>query len=242
MNTDFSAFRSAHVVVIGGSSGIGLAAASAAKAQGAVVTLVGRSAERLQTAARELGGAATAVADIADRESVDVVFSGLERVDHLIITAGSIRGGRLVDTNPDMLIVEIIERLAGPMYAIRAALPFMTSSSSIVLTGGQCSDRPTDGAAMLSAGVRGVEALARALALELKPIRVNVIAPGIVETPLFDVFGADGRAAVFETAAERLPVGRAGRPEEIGAAIVFLMSNGYVNGEVLHIDGGGRFV
>lgn len=240
--TPHSALTNAHVVVIGGSSGLGLAAACSAKAQGAAVTLLGRSAARLEAAARQLGGAGTAVADIADRRALDSAFASLDRVDHLVITAGSIRAGRIADTDPDELIVDMTERLVGPLYAIRAALPLMSPASSIVLTGGQYSDRPAEGAAVVSAGVRGVEALARALALELKPIRVNVIAPGLVDTPLFDVFGVEGRAAVFRTAAERLPVGRAGRPDEIGAAIAFLMTNGYVNGEVLHVDGGGRLV
>lgn len=241
--TTQTSLQDAHIVVFGGSSGLGLATAAAAKMKGALITLVGRTLAKLESAAGEIDGARIAVADIADRKSVAGVFDGMTRVDHLVITAGGLHVGRLADTDPDELLIEMHERMAGPLYAIKAALPLMPPTGSIVLMGGQFSDRPSgDGMSVTSAAVRGVEALARSLALELKPIRVNVIAPGLIDTPLFDVFGAQGRAAVFAQAAETSPVGRAGRPDEVGEAIIFLLGNGYMNAEVLHIDGGGRFV
>lgn len=233
----------AHVVVFGGSTGIGFAAAQAAKAQGADVTLVGRTRTRLDAAASALGGAATAVADIVDKGSVEAVFAGMTRVDHLVITAGSLRTGKLADTDPGVLLAALSERIAGPLYAIKAVLHLMPPTGSIVLTGGQLSDRPSgNGTSVIAAAVRGVEAFARSLALELKPIRVNVVSPGYVDTPLFDSLGAEGRAAILRQAAETLPGGRVGCADEVGDAIVFLLRNGYVNAEVLHIDGGGRFV
>ncbi len=233
----------AHVVVFGGSSGIGLATAVAAKAKGAIVTLIGRTSAKLDAAARKIGGAQTAIADIAERKSVEAVFNGMTRVDHLVITAGGLHVGKLADFDPDQLLVEIQQRIAGAVYAIKAALPSMPPTGSIVLTGGQFSDRPpANGASITAAAVRGIEALARSYALELKPIRVNVIAPGLIDTSLFDVFGPEGRAAIFAQATEQLPVGRVGRADEVGEAITFLLSNGYMNAEVLHIDGGGRFV
>jgi NAD(P)-dependent dehydrogenase (short-subunit alcohol dehydrogenase family) len=167
----------------------------------------------------------------------------MTRVDHLVITAGSFTAGKLADTDPDQLLDAMRERIAGPVYAIRAALPLMPPTASIVLTGGQLSDRPSGhGTSVIAAAVRGVEALARSLALELKPIRVNVISPGFVDTPLFDTFGPENRAAVLAQAAAALPGGRIGRAEELGEAIAFLLGNRYINAEILHIDGGGRFV
>ena len=231
-----------HVVIFGGSSGIGLAAASQAKSLGARLTLVGRSHEKLNRAAGLLGGARVVAADITDRAAVEQVFAGMERVDHLVVTSGTFNAGRIADTDPDALLRALDERIAGPLYAIRAALPLFAERGSITLMGGQLSDRPGgDGVAVISAAVRGVEALAGALAQELKPIRVNVVAPGFTDTPLFDVLGENSKA-FLQQVAERLPVGRAGRAEEIGAAILFLMTNAYVNGEVLHVDGGGRLV
>jgi NAD(P)-dependent dehydrogenase (short-subunit alcohol dehydrogenase family) len=124
----------------------------------------------------------TAVADIADRKSVEAVFTGMASVDHLVITAGGLAGGRLAETDPDELLTAVRERIAGPLYAIKAALALMPPTASIVLTGGQFSDRPSgNGVSVISAAVRGIEALARSLALELKPIRVNVISPGFVD-------------------------------------------------------------
>ncbi|KWI56037.1 short-chain dehydrogenase [Burkholderia pseudomultivorans] len=232
-----------HVVVFGGSSGIGLAAAMTAKARGAAVTLVGRSAARLEAAAQAIGGARTAIADIADRQAVQAVFDTMTRVDHLVVTAGRFIAGKLGETDPDQLLAAIQERIAGPVYAIRAALPLMPETGSIVLTGGQLSDRPSGhGTSVVAAAVRGVEALAQSLALELKPIRVNVVAPGFVETPLYDTFGPEARSAILAGAASTLPGGRVGQAGEVGEAIAFLLGNGFMNGEILHIDGGGRLV
>ena len=231
-----------HVVIFGGSSGIGLAAAGQARRQGAQLTLVGRSRGKLELAAASLGGARTAVADIADRAAVERVFAGMQRVDHLVITAGTFNAGRVADSDPDNLLRALDERIAGPLYAIKAALPLLADRGSITLMGGQLSDRPTGhGVAVISATVRGAEALAGALAQELKPIRVNVVAPGFTDTPLFNALGDNGKALLQQVAAT-LPVGRVGKAEEIGSAILFMMTNGYVNGEVLHIDGGGRLV
>lgn len=238
-----SSLLDAHVVVFGGSSGIGLAAAAAAKARGAEVILVGRTASKLEAAARTIGGARTSVADIGDRHAVEALFQTMTRVDHLVICAGTFITGKLADSDPDRLLAALHERIAGPVYAIKAALPLMPSTASIVLTSGQLADRPTGhGTSVIAAAVRGIEALARSLALELRPIRVNVISPGFVDTPLFDVFGSEDRAAIFAQASSALPGGRIGYPEEVGDAIAFLLSNGYTNAEVLHVDGGGRFV
>ena len=235
--------QGAHIVIIGGSTGIGLATAKAAKAAGASVTLVGRTAAKLEAAAREIGETSTTVADIADRKSVEVVFAGMASVDHVVITAGGLVGGRLAETDPDVLLAALQERIAGSIYAIKAALPLMSATGSIVLTGGQFSDRPSgNGVSVVSAAVRGIEALARALALELKPIRVNVISPGYLDTPLFDPLGREARTALLAEVAEALPGGRVGRAAEVAEAILFLLNNAYMNGEVLHIDGGGRFV
>jgi NAD(P)-dependent dehydrogenase (short-subunit alcohol dehydrogenase family) len=232
-----------HVVIFGGSTGIGLATAKAAKTAGAAVTLVGRTATKLEVAARDVEGACIAVADIANRKSVEAVFADTTSVDHIVITAGGLAGGRLTEADPDDLMTAIQERIAGPLYAIKAGLALMPSTGSIVLTGGQLSDRPSgDGFSVISAAVRGIEALARSLALELRPVRVNVISPGFVDTPLFDVLGREMRTAILTGVAGALPGGRIGRPAEVAEAIIFLLGNRYMNGEVLHIDGGGRFV
>lgn len=238
-----SHLQGSHVVVFGGSSGIGLATAVAAKANGASVTVIGRTLATLENVANEIGAAQIMVADIRDRKSVEAVFDKMSRVDHLVITAGGLTVGKLADNDPDDLLIAVRERIAGPLYAIKAVLPLMPPTGSIVLTGGQFSDRPSgNGVSVIASAVRGVEALARSLALELKPIRVNVISPGFIETPLFDAFGPEARATLLKREAAALPGGRVGTPDEVGEAIIFLLTNNYMNAEVLHIDGGGRFV
>jgi NAD(P)-dependent dehydrogenase (short-subunit alcohol dehydrogenase family) len=233
--------KDTHVVIFGGSSGLGLAAAAAAKAGGAAVTLIGRSPERLALAAQSLGGARTQVADIMHREQVEAALSGLGRIDHLVITAGGFAGGDLMGSDPDHLLRTFQVVIGGALYAIRAALPAIPLSGSIVLTGGLLSERPAPGMAVLSAAVRAIEALAVGLALELKPIRVNVVSPGFVDTPQYDVL-AERRGPFLAEQARKLPGGRIGRAEEVGDAVMLLLCNGYMNGEVLHIDGAGRFV
>lgn len=238
-----SSFHDRHVVIFGGSSGIGLATAIALKANGANVTIVGRSHEKLLAAADQIGGARCAIADIADRKSIEAVFDEMTQIDHLVITAGGVHAGKLVDSDPDKLLTEVSEHIAGSLYAVKTVISRMPRTGSIVLMGGQFSDRPSgNGTSVMALACRGIEALARSLALEIKPIRVNVIAPGFVDTPLYDVFGPEGRAALLAQAADSLPVGRIGRAEEIADAITFLLRNEYMNCEVLHIDGGGRFV
>ncbi len=119
----------------------------------------------------------------------------------------------------------------------------MPATGSIVLTGGQLADRPSgQGTSVIAAAVRGVEALAQSLALELKPIRVNFVAPGFADTPLYDAFGPEARDAMLGQAASALPGGRVGRADEVGGAIAFLLGNGFMNAEILHVDGGGRLV
>ncbi len=232
-----------HVVIVGGSTGIGFATAQAAQARGARLTLIGRSLAKLEAAAAQLGGARVAVANVAERASIEAALAGTEPIDHLVITAGSLIAGKLAESDPDALLQALQERIAGPLYAIKAALPRMPATGSIVLMGGQLSDRPAgNGTAVISAAVRGIEGLATSLALELAPIRVNVISPGFIDTPLFDAFGPEARSAVLTQAAAALPVRRVGRPEEAARAITFMLTNGYLSGEVMHVDGGGRLV
>lgn len=231
-----------HVVIFGGSSGIGLAVAAMAKEQGASLTLIGRDHGKLTRAATALGGARLVAADITDRKAVEQVFVDLPRVDHLVITSGTFNAGKIADSDPDTLLRALDERIAGPLYAIKAALPRFARNGSITLMGGQLADRPSgDGVAVIAAAVRGIEGLAGALVQELKPIRVNVVAPGYTDTPLFAAFGARGKE-LLQQVGQGLPGGRVGTADEIASAILFMLTNAYVNGAVLHVDGGGRLI
>jgi NAD(P)-dependent dehydrogenase (short-subunit alcohol dehydrogenase family) len=243
------------VVIIGGSSGIGLETARLALVEGASVTIAGRSEERLRRAAEDLEFSyedasrmkpsdrlRCVVADIADGSSVRALFAGEGHVDHLFLPAGEFRPGAadVLGADLDGLRSSLEVRLLGVVHAIRRAGPKMGEGGSITLMSGLSSTRPAAGMAMVAAAVAGVEGMTRALALDLAPIRVNAVAPGLIETPLWDAFGPQREA--FTARAAKLPVGRIGRPEEVAEAVVFLMTNGFVTGTVLPIDGGGGLV
>jgi len=233
----------ATVVILGGSSGIGLATAKAARAEGAQVTITGRSAQRLQTARADLGDAVrTVVLDVADETGTRIFFQELDHLDHLFITAGTlVKDSRLA---PDSAVLRpaMDTRFWGALYAAKHGALKMNGSGSITFMSGTAAQRPLDGASVASASCGAVEAFARALAVDLAPIRVNTIQPGFVDTPLLDEVLGPQRAEILAAAAARLPVRRIGRPEEVADAVLFLMKNGYVTGITLTIDGGGLLV
>lgn len=226
------------VVVIGGSSGIGLATAHAAVHAGAHVTIVGRDKDRLGAALDQLGAAASGVSvDVADEAGVRDLFAGLEAVDHIVNLAGTHVNGAIADLDTSEMAVPVGNRFWGPVHVFKYGAPKMTGGSITICTGSGVA-RPRPGGALVSAACAGSELLAHAMALELKPIRVNVIRPGIVDTPLLDRMSGGNRDAVLAMMAKRVPVGRAAQPEEIADAIVFLMTNAYVTGSTLTVDGG----
>lgn len=229
------------MVVVGGSSGIGLATAALARQQGAHVTIASRSAERLTQAQKTLGDVRTVVADIASEEAVQDLFAGLDHVDHVLVSAGTLGNGRIVENELGTLRRIVDERIFGVVHVVRQARPRMTEGS-IIFTSGSLSSRPRTGMAMFTASLAAVEALAPALALEVAPVRVNVVTPGLIDTPLLDgAFGSD-RETLIAARAAVLPGKRVGTPEEVAQAILMCMTNAYLNGAVLHIDGGGRYV
>lgn len=231
----------AHVVIVGGSTGIGLAAAQLVRQAGAAVTIAGRSTEKLVQAQKTLGEARTVVADITDEVAVQSIFAGISHVDHVLISAGTIISGALLQNDMANLRRIMDERIWGLTYVVRHAAPRMTQGS-ITFTSGSLSSRPRPGTAMLTAALAGVEALAPALSIELAPVRVNAITPGLIDTPLLhDAYGAQ-RDTIVNSRAAVLPGKRIGAAAEVAQAIVMLMTNAYITGEVLHVDGGGRWL
>lgn len=227
------------VVIIGGSSGLGLATAQLAREQGALVTIAGRSEDKLAEASRALGEADTAVVEIADEASVNALFESIDHIDHLVITAGTLGPSGVTQQPLSTLQAVLDQRLWGAIYAVRAAAPKM-NGGSITLTSGGIAARPRAGAAMISVALAAVEALTPALALELAPTRVNCITPGGVATPLQGT-GPEAEARMAERG-KALPVGRIGQADELAQAYLMAMTNGYLSGEVLHIDGAGRWI
>ncbi|MEO1063237.1 MAG: SDR family oxidoreductase [Actinomycetota bacterium] len=231
------------LVVIGGSSGQGLAVGRAAAAAGAEVVLVGRSRGRLDQALAELPGRARAeVADMLDAAAMERLFERLGSLDHLVVTAVadevSLRSPLVEMT--DEVAVRSLDKLWGSFHAARSAAPRIRPGGSITFTSSVAAiDPPADGGfAMANAASAAVAALGRSLAAELKPIRVNVVSPGVVDTGVWASMSDAERDRFRTDMAGRLPVGHLGRPEEVASAFLFLMTNTYATGVVLPVDGG----
>ena len=231
------------VVILGGSSGIGLATAKAALAERAAVIITGRSRERLDNAVRELGAGARAVAlDSSDETGTRAMFNGIERVDHIFVNAGGVTPDAALKVEVAAMRPAMDVRLWGAVYAAKFGGSKMGAGGSITFMSGTSAFRPIPGAAVGSASCAAVEGLARSLAVDLAPIRVNAIRPGLIDTPLIDSFMGERKDAMVEAYSRRIPVKRMGRADEVADAVLFLMKNEYVNGTTLVIDGGGSLV
>jgi len=227
------------VVILGGSSGIGLATAQAALAAGAKLIITGRSRERLEAARVKLQADVRTVAlDVTEEAGTRALFAGFERVDHVFITAGMVTFDPKLAPASDTLRPALDQRFWGALYAAKYAATKMGAGGSITFMSGTTAIRPLPGASVATASCGAVEAFARSLALDLAPVRVNTIQPGLVDTPFLDLLG-DRRQAIIDDYSRRLPVGRPGRPEEIADAVLFLMRNQFVTGITLTVDGGG---
>lgn len=232
-----------NVVIFGGTSGIGLAAAIQAKADGAQVTVIGSDAARAEQAARDNGLNAWRVADVTDSKALYAALADIPKVDHLVLLAGTYVVGKVLDAEIGHLRRAFEERMWASVHAIRALGERLAKDGSITFISGMLSDRPNaHGSAVLAAASAAMEALARGLALELAPIRVNTLSPGPINTPIFSKALGEGRDAFVAALQQSLPLRRLGTATEAGAAAVFLMSNGFMNGATLNIDGGARLV
>jgi len=230
------------VVVIGGSSGIGMATAAAAQAEGARVVIGGRSHAKRKAALDRLGGTAEArEIDQTDQASVIAFFDPFEAasIDHLVITASSATHGPFAELAVEEAQAMFNSKLWGPYRVAQAALPALARPASITLFSGVLSRRPGLNCSALGAVNAAVEGLTRGLALELGPdIRVNCVAPGMVRSEAYDRMPSDKREQMYRSTGESLPVARVGETDEIAQAVLYLMSNGYTTGLVLDVDGG----
>lgn len=231
-----------HVVIVGGSSGIGLATGTLAKQLGADVTLISRDRHKLNQAAEKIDGVRTAIADLADESAINTAFADLPPIDHVYVAAGSFVGGNVLQGTMADFRRAIDIRVWGSVHVVRAAVPKMNGIGSLTFTGGLSSDRPVAGAWATAVATAAAEQLARALALELAPIRVNAVAPGWTDTPMWnDILGAQ-KQDVFGNIATQVPVKRLSTAAEVAQAVIFLMNSGTVTGEVIHVDSGHRLV
>jgi NAD(P)-dependent dehydrogenase (short-subunit alcohol dehydrogenase family) len=232
------------VVVFGGSSGIGEATARLAERAGARVIIVGRSAARLAAARERLAGRVESAAlDGADGEAVARWFSDLGGFDHLLLSLSGGKGaGALRELDLDELRQGFEAKFFPQLTVLQAALPTLRPSGSVTFISAGSARSAIPGTVGLAAINAAIEAAVPILALELAPVRVNAISPGIIDTPWWDALPSEVRSAYFAHAERTLPVGRVGKPEEVASLVVSVMQNGFITGSVFEIDGGGRLV
>jgi NAD(P)-dependent dehydrogenase (short-subunit alcohol dehydrogenase family) len=240
--------RDKRVVVLGGTSGIGLAVAQAAIEEGASVTVASHRSDAVERARSELtkGSAPPVAAHVVDVTSEDAIRAFLEGVgsfDHLAYTAGDdLPLGPLLATDLPKARGRFEIRYWGAVAAVKHGAPLIREGGSIVLTSGFSATRPRPGWTSQASIQSAIEGLTRALAVELGPIRVNAVSPGVSRTPRWNAWTEEDRKAFYEGEVRRLPVRRVGEAADIAAAFLYFMTNPYATGNVLNVDGGGALV
>jgi NAD(P)-dependent dehydrogenase (short-subunit alcohol dehydrogenase family) len=223
------------VVVVGGSSGIGLATAELAKREGADVIIASRNAEKLDAVAKTLNAIAIP-ADVTSDESVAELFRRCGPVDHVVVTAAQLRTGPFKTVSMDDVRTTMEGKFWGAWRVARAAE--FRASGSLTLVSGYLSVRPRPNSAIISAANGALESLARGLALELAPIRVNCVSPGIIDTPIRAAMPEEARREMLAKTAAALPVGRVGVGDDIARQILAFMTIGFATGSIVYLDGG----
>jgi len=227
------------VVVVGGSSGIGLATAEIAKREGADVVIASRNPDRLKVAADKIAAKAIPT-DVTDDASVAELFGKCGPVDHVVVTAAQLRSGPFKTVSMADVRSTMEGKFWGAWRVAREAN--IRPGGSLTLVSGFLSVRPRPAAAIVGAANGALESLTRSLALELAPVRVNCVSPGIIDTPIRAGMPEAARQEMLAKVAAGLPVGRVGLGEDIAQQILTFMTNGFATGSIVYIDGGALIV
>jgi NAD(P)-dependent dehydrogenase (short-subunit alcohol dehydrogenase family) len=235
--------KNTRVLVIGGTSGIGLGVAAAVAERGALPIVVSRRPASVERALTQLPDTARgATVDLTDPADLDRLADEIGAIDHLVYTAGeALEMVPLADLTPELINDFLQTRFVGALCAVRTFAPRINTGGSITLTSGSAAETPGFGALPVSL-CGAMNTLTTALAVELAPIRVNAVAPGIVRTPLWNTMAEADLRAMYDGAAQQLPVGRIGEPADVALSYVYCMEQVYGTGAVIKVDGGGVLV
>jgi NAD(P)-dependent dehydrogenase (short-subunit alcohol dehydrogenase family) len=230
------------IVIIGGTSGMGLATARAVLGEGYEAVIAGRDRKRLDGALKSLPGASGAPVDASDRRSLDAFFGSVGTFDHLVLSLSGNKGfGLFRDLSVDDIERGFREKAVVQIRSAQAALNHIRTDGSITFITAASAQSSQPGISGYAAINGAIERMVPPLARELAPIRINAVSPGVVDTPWWDFMG-DTKKAVFAETREHLPVGRIGASEEIASVVMMLIKNGFVTGSVIIADGGGHLL
>jgi NAD(P)-dependent dehydrogenase (short-subunit alcohol dehydrogenase family) len=228
------------VLILGGSAGMGLATGIAAAQEGAIVTLVSKNQGRLEAAAAQMpGDTAIHAVDLSDENAIRIFFDGFGNFDHLVYTAGenlSLAGIKDLDLDGGRAYFNI--RYWGAVAAVKYGAPHINPGGAITLTSGIAAIKPNAGWSIGSSICAAMESFTRVMAVELAPVRVNIVSPGLVRTNLWDSLPPADRDGLFATVANTLPVGYVATPDEIAQTYLYLMKQSYSTGQQVIVDGG----
>jgi NAD(P)-dependent dehydrogenase (short-subunit alcohol dehydrogenase family) len=239
-----STLEGKRVVVLGGSSGIGFGVAKAAANEGAKLVIASSQKKRVDEAVSMLpAGAEGHAIDLSDATPIQAFFGKLGPFDHLVYTAGEALTLGAVDKISDEAARKRFDvRFWGAFFSAKYGAPNIRAGGSIVFTSGIAGRRPRPGWALAASGCSAIEGLTRGLAVDLAPIRVNLVCPGAVVTPLWDSLPDAAREQLFKSAAATLPVRHIADADEVASAYTYLMKQTFSTGEIVVVDGGGVLV
>lgn len=232
------------VIILGASSGLGLATAKAAAEEGANLIIVSSNQERIDDALKNLSEGTQGYAiDLGKEENIKHFFENIGKFDHLVYTAGeNLNLTNLSETDLQEAKNFFTLRYWGALAAIKYAAPNINEGGSINLTSGIASQRPGAGWALASSICGAMDGLCRAMAVELAPIRVNAVAPGVIKTNLWNGMSEEQRNDFYKNVGDSLLVKRVGEAEEIAQSFIFLMKQNFITGQIITVDGGAVLV
>ncbi|MEV3872089.1 SDR family oxidoreductase [Streptomyces sp. NPDC049906] len=231
-----------HIVIIGGTRGLGFAVAESAAAQGARVTITGRDEAQARSRAAQIGGSVTGAAcELTDWDSIGALFDGMDRVDHLVLTALDRDHNTIKDFRPDDCARTSLMKTVGYATAVNKALPKFADDASVVLFSGLSMWRPVPGSTTISMANAGIIGLVNSLAVEIAPVRVNALTPGVVGGTAAVDEADPVRADWYEAMRLRTPAKRLPTPDDIVATTMLLLTCRGINGENIVVDAGMRF-
>jgi NAD(P)-dependent dehydrogenase (short-subunit alcohol dehydrogenase family) len=242
--TNSSTLNGKRVLILGGSSGLGFAAAKAAAAEGAAVIIVSGNQQRINNALQELPANAEGyMVDLSEEKNIKDFFAGIGKFDHLVYTAGeNIQLAMMKEVQVEQARQYFNLRYWGAFAAVKYGAPHLNKGGSINLTGGIASPRPGAGWSLGASICAAMEGFTRAMAVELAPIRVNLVSPGVVRTNLWNGMPDAEREHFYDTVGNSLLLKRVGEAADIAQAYVYLMKQPFATGQVLVTDGGAVLV